>query len=240
MQIKIDDPQEFGRLLEALADEMVSACNHFRLFSDLKAARKKYSKELNQSWTFWYLTFKAHLVAALFRLCKIYDQHSSSLNLINLLDTIKANIHIFDVQHFRERLKDNPFVESLASSSKKPDLGQLEEDINFVSEANPPVKTLVFWRQKYFAHISARHVAKNRNLADHYSLNFKEIEKLLKEGMSILNRYSSLFHANRYLPQIVGHDDYLNILEAIKTVLNQQEEEYDREMELVNKLSKEK
>ena len=232
MQIKIDDSQEFGRLIKALTDEMVSACIHFRLYSDLEAARKNYSKELNQSWTFWSLTFRAHLDTVLFRLCKIYDQHSSSLNLKNLLDTIQANIDIFDVEHFRERLKDNPFVESLAFSSTKPDLEQLERDTNFVSEANPPVKALVFWRQKYFAHRSAKHVAKNRNLADHYALNLNEIEQLLKEGIDILNRYSTLFHSISYSTKIVGHDDYLNVLEAIRSVLKQHEDELAREMEL--------
>jgi hypothetical protein len=232
MQIKIGSSQEFGRLLNDLADEMVSACIHFRLYSDLEAARKSYIKELNQSRTFWTLTFRAHLDTVLFRLCKIYDQHSSSLNLRNLLDTIKANIDIFDTEQFRERLKENPFVESLASSSTKPDLGQLEKDINFVSEANPSVKALVFWRQNFFAHKSAKHVAKNRKLADHYSLNLKEIEQLLKEGMCILNRYSRLFHANSYSTQIVGHDDYLNVLDAIRKILNQYKEKIAREIEM--------
>jgi hypothetical protein len=237
MQIRIGSSEEFGRLLDALANEMVSACIHFRLYSDLEAARKSYIIELNQSWTFWSLTFRAHLDTVLFRLCKIYDQHSLSLNLRNLLDTIKANIKIFDVEQFRERLKDNPFVESLASSSTKPDLGQLEKDINFVSEANPSVKTLVFWRHKFFAHRSANHVAKNRNLADHYSLNLNKIEHLLKEGMCILNRYSSLFRANTYSTKIVGHDDYRNVLEAIRSVVRQYDEENAREMELLQKLS---
>ena len=232
MQIKIGSSQEFGRLLNALADEMVSACIHFRLYSDLETARKDYVIELNQSLTFWSLTFRAHLDTVLFRLCKIYDQHSSSLNLKNLLDTIKANIGIFDVEHFRERLKDNPFVDSLASISTKPDLEQLNKDISYVSEANPSVKALIFWRNNFFVHRSAKHVAKNRNLADHYSLSLKDIEELLKEGMSILNRYSSLFRANSYSTQIVGHDDYRNVLESIRSVVRQYEEERAREMEL--------
>jgi hypothetical protein len=237
MQIRIDSSQEFGRLLNALADEMVSACIHYRLYSDLEAARKNYIVELNESKAFWSLTFKAHLDTVLFRLCKIYDQHSSSLNLKNLLDTIKANIDIFDVEQFRERLKDNPFVDSLSTSPTKPDMAQLENDINYVSEANPSVKALIFWRNNLFAYRSAKHVAKNRNLADHYSLNLKQIERLLKEGMCILNRYSSLFHANRHSTQIVGHDDYLNVLEAIRKVVRQYEEERAREVELFQKLS---
>jgi hypothetical protein len=230
MQIKIGSSQEFGRLLNALADEMVSACIHFRLYSDLETARKSYIVELNESKAFWSLTFKAHLDTVLFRLCKIYDQHSLSLNLRNLLDTIQANIDIFDVEQFRERLKDNPFVDSLSSNSTKPDLGQLEKDSDYVSEVNPSVKALVFWRNNFFVHRSAKHVAKNRNLADHYSLSLTNVEQLLKEGICILNRYSSLFRANTYSTQIVGHDDYKNVLEAIRSAVRQYEEDRENEM----------
>jgi hypothetical protein len=133
MQIKIKDSEEFGRLLKALADEMVTAIIHFRLYSDLEASVNNYVTELNQSPAFWSCTFRAHRDTVLLRLCRIYEQHSSSLNLKNLLDTIEANIDIFEVERFRERLKDDPFVNSLSSSSTKPDIGQLKNDINYIS-----------------------------------------------------------------------------------------------------------
>lgn len=230
MQIPIGSSQEFGRLLKALAEEMVSACIHFRLHSDLEKARKNYIRELNESRAFWSLTFQAHRDTVLFRLCKIYEQHSSSLNLKNLLDTIKANIDIFDVEQFRERLKDNPFVESLASSPTKPNLEQLEKDIGFVSEKNPLVKALIILRNNFLSHRTPKLVAKNRKLADYYDLTWDDIERLLKEGMDILNRYSSLFHASRY--SIVGYDDYRNVLEAVRNILKQYDEERASEMEL--------
>jgi hypothetical protein len=105
MQIRIKDSEEFGGLLKALADEIVTACIHFRLYSDLNAAVNSYVTELNQSPAFWSYTFRAHLDAVLLRLCRIYEQHDSSLNLRNLLDTIQANIDIFDIEQFRERLR---------------------------------------------------------------------------------------------------------------------------------------
>ena len=43
-----------------------------------------------------------------------YDKDSRSLSLLSLLDTIAINVHYFDEAEFRERLKDNPFVDSLA------------------------------------------------------------------------------------------------------------------------------
>lgn len=125
MKIKITNSEEFSRLLETLTNETVTACIHFKLYSDLEAARPDYSVEFNESWTFWWLTFQAHLDTTLFRLCKIYEPHPQSLNLRNLLNIIKENAKFFDEDNFRERLKGNPFVDSLASSFKKPDLIQL-------------------------------------------------------------------------------------------------------------------
>lgn len=230
MQIKISSAEEFERLLNALSDETVTACIHFRLYSDLEAARAQYATEFNQSWTFWSLTFQAHWDTTLFRLCKIYDQHSTSLNLRNLLDTIEANIGIFDVENFRERLKGNSFVDSLASGAKRPDLGELKKDMEAVSESNPSVKALVFWRNNFFAHRSAKHVAAKKSLADHYTVDISAVESLLKNAMRILNSYSALFRASSYSTQIVGHDDYRYVLETISGAVKKHDEELAREL----------
>lgn len=235
MKIRIRDSKEFGQLLKALVDEMVSACIHFRLYSDLKSDVNNYVTELNQSPAFWFLTFRAHIDTVLSRLCRIYEQHNASLNLKNLLDTILANINIFDVDHFRERLKDNPFVDSLASNSTKPDIEQLIKDIHYVSKANPSVKNLLIWRNNIIVHRSAMHISKEIKLPNDYPLSLMDIEQLLKEGMAILNRYSSLFHSTTYSTKIVGHDDYRNVLESIRTVIRQYEQKRALELELLYK-----
>ncbi len=235
MQIKIGSSQEFGRLLNDLAEEMVSACIHFRLYSDLKAAVNNYITELNQSPAFWFLTFRAHLDTVFIRLCRIYDQHSSSFNLKTLLDFITGNIAIFDVEEFRERLKDNPFVDSLASNITKPDIGQLHKDIQYVSVENPYIKNLIIWRNNIIVHKSVKHASKEINFPNDYPLSIENIEELLKEGMAILNRYSILFSENVYSTKIVGHDDFRNVLEAIRSSVRQYEKERAREMKSFNK-----
>ena len=98
MQIKIQNSEEFLRLLNALVDELVAAQIHFKLRQDLYAAMPEYSEEFGQSWTFWSLTLEAHMDAVVHRLCRAYDQRGGSppsLNLRNLLDTIEANLHFF-------------------------------------------------------------------------------------------------------------------------------------------------
>jgi hypothetical protein len=229
MRIKISSADEFERLLNALCDETVNACIHFRLYTDLEAARPEYATAFHQSWTFWSLTFQSHWDTTLFRLCKIYDQHSTSLNLRNLLDTIENNIGIFDVENFRERLKGNAFVDSLASGAKRPDIAKLKKDRETVSDSDPHVKALVFWRNNFFAHRSAKHVAERKNLADHYTFDTSAVDSLLKNAMRILNGYSVLFRASSYSTQIVGHDDYRYVLRTITEAVKRHDEDVDRE-----------
>ncbi len=231
MVIHFNTDEEFQRLLASLARELVDANIHWRLLSDLKNNIEVFSAEYNQSVAFWTLTFQAHLDATIFRLIRIYDGHSTSLSLRNLLDTISENIHIFETERFRERLKDNPFVESLAEDARKPDMQQLSKDIDFACNDNPAVNKLTIWRNNLFAHKSAGNAVKGYNIASDYPLDEKEIEDLLTTGMSILNRYSSLFRASTYSTQIVGHDDYEFILKSIRVNLEKMDQEVKEQME---------
>ena len=231
MHIKITNSKQFKSLLEALAGELVEANIHYKLHKNLIESVPDFSTELNQSPAFWSLTVKSHLDVSLYRLCKVYDQHSKSLNLKNLLDTIKKNIGLFDVENFRERLKKNPFVESLSEDFRKPSKKQLEKDLAFVSsKENPLVDTLINkWRNNLLAHIGARPIVNEQNIPDQYPLKTEDIEILLKTGMSILNKYSSLFVANTYSSQIVGHDDYKFVLKSIRENLNLIEQRFEQE-----------
>lgn len=131
MKIDVYDSSEFKGLLEALVNELIDAREHFRLHRDLDAAMPDYQAEFNRSAAFWSLTLSAHMDAALLRLCKAYDLYEGkpSLNLRNFLETIEANAHFFDEPNFRERLKDNAFVDSLAKDSRKPDPAQLRKNL---------------------------------------------------------------------------------------------------------------
>lgn len=233
MRINITNASEFERLLDALCDEVVTACIHLRLYKDLEAARSEYATAFHQSGTFWSLTFQSHWDTTLFRLCKIYDQHTSSLNLRNLLDTIGENLGVFDVENFRERLKGNPFVESLSSGATRPSVEELRADRDTVTDVDSKVKALVFWRNNFFAHRSAKHVAEKKHLADHYSFSIADAEDLLKNAMRILNRYSVLFRASSYSTQIVGHDDYLYVLRTIADDVRRGNEEIERELQAI-------
>jgi hypothetical protein len=224
MQIKIRNSEEFHRLLFALVNELVDAQIHFKLYQDLTVAKAEYAREFNQSWTFWSLTFQAHLDAVLVRLCKAYDQFdqpdSATVNLRNLLDTIAENLPFFDEPNFRERLKDNPFVDSLAEVPRRPDPQRLQDDVKSVSNSNPLVRKLTIWRSNFYAHRSREHALAAGEFAKKYPLLIADVEALLANGVAIVNRYSDLFIATHHSTDKVGRDDYRWLLKAARQTLD--------------------
>ena len=223
MQISVSDSAEFKRLLEALADELIDARDHFRLHQDLDAAIPEYQAEFNQSAAFWTLTMSAHMDATLLRLCKAYDLYEGkpNLNLRNFLETIAANLHLFDEPNFRERLKDNAFVDSLTADARKPGLSQLRKDLESVSHSNPLVKKLAIWRNKYFAHRSRSSALDPKAFAEQNPLLFSEIEALIDNGLRIVNHYSSIFSATVHTSLPIK--DYKYLLDAVRRDLERRE-----------------
>ncbi len=156
-RIQVPDDNEFSLLLNELSSDIVHAHYHYKLLRALQDAHSKYGEVFSQSQTFWYLTLNAHQDATLFRLGRIFDQTKGVLSLGHLLQTIKSNLHFFDEPNFRKRLQDNPFVDSLAKDSRKPDGQELDQDIgSVVMNVNKGfdnvVKRFIDTRNKYLAH----------------------------------------------------------------------------------------
>jgi len=231
MEIKIKSPDELNKLLDALALEIVDANIYYRLYSDLVDSIKDNTREFSQSNTFWSFTLDSLHDAQMIRLCRVFDQKSNSLNLFNLLETIKANVHFFDEKHFRQRLKDNAFVDSLAEDDRIPNKSQLDKDICFASTQNPSVKKLMIWRNNIIAHRGAKvSLGKDEILADN-PLTQQEIETLLDECFTIFNRYSSLYRAATWSRKVVGHDDYQSLLKFVKLGLQKWDEDIAKELQ---------
>lgn len=215
--IRIQSAEQFGRLLDALLRELVDASIHWQLRQALNAAGGPFAREMNEARTFWGLTRDALEDSTLFRLCKIYDTYPGALNLKNLLETIDRNLFVFDTEQFRERLKDNLFVESLAAESRAPDPKQLQADLAYVSkESNPKVENLVALRNNFFAHRSSRDVLSGVDMGMAYPLTVADVSELLERGTEIANRYSRLFRAAHHSTQMVGADDYRTVLTALR------------------------
>ena len=231
--IKIANADEFKLLFDGLATDIVSAGWHWKICHGLEMAASEYGLEFAQSPTFWGLTSKAHDEAALFSLFRAYDGNRRSLNLRNLLDTIAANMYMFDVEAFRERLKDNPFVETLAADARKPDAAQLNADLDFVTN-NPVVKALHGWRHNLFAHRSPDVALGTLKLDEKFRIIRPEIRGLIERGLEILNRYSGMFNAVYQSTSLIGEDDFTATLNAVRHDLERQDRAVQ---ELMQKLS---
>ena len=216
MKIEVADSAEFKRLLQALVNDLIDAHDYFRLHQDLNAAIPDYQVEFNQSAHFWTFTTRALMDAALLRLCRAYDplDNKPNLTLRNFLDTIEANLHFFDEPNFRDRLKTNPFVDSLAAAPRKPDATQLRKDLVTVSDNDPSVKKLITWRHMYFAHRSRSSALDLAGFAAQNYFPFAEIKALIDNGLRVANSYSGLFSAESYTSFPVK--DYKRLLDAVR------------------------
>jgi hypothetical protein len=212
--LKVRNAAEFSRLVNALADDIVTAAIHLRLLRDLHRSVRKYVRELNQSPAFWSLTFRAHSDCAMLALCRIYDSHEKSLNIRNLIDVAMANPDWFSTEQFRLRKKDNPYVDSLAETDRLPKKSRIRADLKFCS--GPLVSRLQIWRHQAVAHRSREHALDPAAAIARSPISIKDMQKLADRAARMVNYYSQLFDANSYMTRIVGHDDYIQVLESVR------------------------
>jgi hypothetical protein len=206
--------EQFKQLLERLANDLLNASHHFKLYINLEDALSKYEREINQSIAFWGLTINAHREISILNLCRAYDHNSKSLSLKELIQIIQGNTELFDISKFRERLKDNAYVDSLAQTRREPTREQLAEDLHFVSNDNPLVKKLTILRGNVIAHTNKGQVISPKSNPD--PLNWAEVELLISKGLEIYNKYCLLFYAQSYSSSLIGEDDYKQVLKYIR------------------------
>lgn len=214
--IKVNNSTEFKRLIGALSDDIVSASIHWQLQRDLREAMPTYPLVAQQSNTFWHLTLKAHVNAAIQHLCRAFDQEQKSLHLLSWLLTIRDNLHLFSYDEFKKRLATNAFAESLAEGGTTPDQAQLGEDIELCRDTDPLVKKLISFRGNNLAHRSAKLARGGRGMPHTMVLSIEEFEELLRRARVILNRYTRLFAAESYSTRIIGARDFEYIFKTIQ------------------------
>jgi hypothetical protein len=141
-------------------------------------------------------------------------------------------VHFFDEPNFRQRLKDNPFVASLAAEPRKPDMAQLHTDLKSVSTADPLVKKLTIWRNNYIAHRSRSSALDPKGFTKQNLILFSEIEALIDNGLRIVNHYSSLFSAAVHTSLPIK--DYKYLLNAVRRDLKARERRIQDESTAAN------
>jgi hypothetical protein len=231
MKISIRTGDELNGLLNALADEIVQAHIRRRLWCGLQAERPKHEREFLQSNHFWAVTLEALKDGVLTNLCRVYDQETSSLNLVNLLDTVKANLHLFSEAHFRERMAGNAFVDSLAKYERVPDGKDLDSDIKSVSCDNPLVKKLMIWRGNLVAHKGAKVALGKKKILTDNPLTHGEVDQLLEHALDTFNKYLGLYRASTWSVKAISEEDYKNLLQFLRLGLVKWDDDIEKQYE---------
>jgi hypothetical protein len=141
------------------------------------------------------------------------------------LQTVKANRELFSDAAFRERLKDNAYVDSLAEARSFDD-SELDRDLASVSGSDLLVKKLWALRDTVISHTDADKVVKD---ATQTWLPEQELETLLSRAEAITTRYSLLYRASQY-GGIACANDYKSTLEWLRKALSAHDAQIDKEI----------
>jgi hypothetical protein len=209
---------EFERLLKRLAEDITDAAVFQRLRTNLDASINEYSREFNESNTFWSLSLQALDEAVLCRLGRMYVSQRDALSLLAWLKAIRDSPQLFPTA---------------------PDPIQLGKDIESVGNKDLLVKKLICLRGNFVAHINWEHTAGGgtKIKRDSFALTWDEIDRLIARAADILNRYSTLFNQSHWSMDIAGRDDYKGVLKAVRSELERCDAEIASDIERATRQS---
>lgn len=228
MPLKVKNSAEFGRMIAALAGDIVTASIHLQLLQDLNRSRRKYVRALSQSPAFWQNTFQAHGHTAMFALCRAYDSHDDSVNLKNMIEVARDHPEWFSEAEFRVRKKDSPHLKSLAEVKRTPDRRKVRYHLAFCG--SPLVLRLQHWRHQAVAHKSRAVALSPEAVVARFPVSFRNMQTLTKRAARMVNYYSNLYDANTYSMQMFGNNDYRKVLEVIHRDIERHEVAFTAEL----------
>lgn len=228
--ISITNEDQLDKLLRAISWELVQADVFLKLRDDLQKSIPEYVSEMNNSNTFWHLTFDGLLDACMIRLCRAFDSDKKASSLPNLLLTIRNNRHFFAESLFRLRMEGRDIEEAVLSKDNVPSIEAIDYDLERTSRRNSKVRDLIEWRGNVYAHRNWERVVRAEDFENRPVLSLEDISELLKMGLDIVNNYSRLFKIHSYSSQIVGHDDFRFVLRSIRGEVRRMRERFDHDM----------
>jgi hypothetical protein len=225
-KIDIKNDSELTKLFDALADDIVRAHAYYKLYSDLLKDSTTHSDVFNESNTFWTLTSDSLREASILRVCRVYDRKGLSLE--RLIKTVQAYKQYFSKANFKNRLSNNIYKDSLAEFDRLPKDQDIEKDLALISKNNKLVKKLIDYRNDSFAHRNVDLILRPKH--DFEPISYPEFEHLLKNSLTIYNKYSELFRASTNLASFIGQDDYTGLLKFASLGLKKHEEDIEKEI----------
>ena len=206
--------EQFERLLDRLAKDIVDAAVFAKLREDIYSTAKEHWREFNQSPTFWSLCVQAYAEVVMYRLSRVYVSNKMALSLERWLEAIRDNPQLF---------------------TDPADANQLRADLASVGYRDPVVKKLIGLRGNFIAHINWDNTADGGMKIGHrFAMSGAEIDELISRAKDILNRYSVLFKRTHWSTNMSGNDDFRYLLKAVRAELKRQEAEIAVQIEGAN------
>lgn len=97
------------------------------------------------------------------------------------------------------------------------DVQQLRADVAFVDEdTNEAVAHLRMWRHKFLTHRDAGKIPDGWTLAEDAPLTTEDVNSLIGNGFTIVNRYGFGFFSTGTSRNVHGHGDYIRVLKTLQ------------------------
>lgn len=216
--IMTEATQKFEKLLAEVTNDLADAKYQSELYRNLHNLVPEYSREMNQSVAFWQITLDALQESSILALSRVYDQDNRGIHLETLIKFIQDNLSIFETSKFRERLKDNSYVERLSQRNRIPTPEQLGKDLKIVSKKDPLVNKLIQLRGNIIAHKNKdQALGTKKSIAP---LTWAEFDELIARGLKIRNYYSDLYNASTLAADaLIGKEDYQTVLKYLRIAM---------------------
>lgn len=200
-KLKFNSQASLNRRLAELSEDVVWASVFFRLYQDIQTeARKGYGQYMNHSAAFWSLAVQGLLEAAVLRTCRVYDDRKGVISLPALLRVMK-----------REEQALGSWVDSFDREVLSADLARVISRDR--KKADAVLKQLIKHRNEVLAHRRAKGFGNSPASA----VALRDVEELILRAHEILNRWSIVFGRQEYAAALPGSDDFKDVLEAIRT-----------------------
>ena len=194
----VSNEQEFKRSLDTIAHDLGRVLDKWRLFKELGDAHKTHWIAIAQAQSFWSTTMGALQDAAVFGLCRAYDDHRDALSLRSITEALLARpaflAHLVPIA-------EAVLVANLAAIDRR---------------RASDVSRLLTWRDNFYAHRSALKIVERRSLGEQAQITFDEMDQMFTKAFSIVNGYSRDLFRSTHAPAMVGADDYLNMLNFVQ------------------------
>ena len=197
----------------ALMAEVHQANTHFQIWKALTEATNEYNAELNEARVFFASTIYAHLKAAINHACKLIDVHPKALSILKFLNFVKKNLNIFSTKRFTQRIEDLNNMESLIDRYVPVTSKTMIKDRRKLKSLKSVRKRLILWRDKKEAHLDMKELSSN--LIKKCPISVTNFKELILTCACILDHYSAAYDGTLHNLEVIGIEDWKNILDAI-------------------------